>query len=77
MLRHPDPREDGTEFVGSSPLVVGLKRAIHQVADTEATVLIRGERGVGKELVAAAIHRGSRRRERPFVAINCAALPVE
>jgi len=65
------------EFIGSSPRMVALKQRIEQVAATEATVLIRGERGVGKELVAAAIHRGSRRRECPFVAINCAALPLD
>ncbi len=65
------------ELIGANPLMAALRRRVEQVGPTEATVLIRGERGVGKELVATAIHRASRRRARPFVAINCAALPVE
>jgi transcriptional regulator with GAF, ATPase, and Fis domain len=47
---------------------------IHQVAETDVTVLIRGESGTGKELAAAAIHYASKRKEMPFVRVNCAAL---
>jgi len=53
-----------------------IKHMIDQVADTDATVLVWGESGVGKELVARAIHDGSPRRERTFVKVNCAALPL-
>jgi two-component system response regulator AtoC len=61
----------------NSPRMKAIKEMIDQVADTDATVLIWGESGVGKELVARAIHECSPRRERPFVKVNCAALPLE
>jgi transcriptional regulator with GAF, ATPase, and Fis domain len=51
--------------------------SIEQIADTDATVLVRGESGVGKELVAMALHAASHRRSRPFVKVSCAALPVD
>jgi len=54
-----------------------IREIIEQTADTNATVLIRGESGVGKDLVARAIHGASPRHERPFVKVNCAALPGE
>jgi transcriptional regulator with GAF, ATPase, and Fis domain len=54
-----------------------IAQIIEQVAESNATVLIRGESGVGKELVARGIHRRSSRREMPFVKVNCAALPDE
>jgi Nif-specific regulatory protein len=62
-------------IVGHSPQLVETLRLVAQVADSEAPVLILGESGTGKELVARAIHYNSRRRDRPFVAVNCGALP--
>jgi len=62
-------------ILGESAPVVALRRAIEQVAPTEGRVLIVGETGVGKELVAAALHQGSRRRDRPLIRLNCAAVP--
>jgi Nif-specific regulatory protein len=63
-----------SELVGTSPAVKEVELQISRVAGTNATVLIRGESGVGKELVARAIHYSSQRREGPFVCLNCAAL---
>ena len=60
-----------------SPAMRQVAMIIEQVADSDVTVLIRGESGVGKELVARAIHQRSTRRNKPFVKVNCAALPAE
>lgn len=60
-----------------SPKMRAIKAMIEQVADTTATVLIRGESGVGKDLVARAIHYASPRAAQPFVKVNCAALPLD
>src|SRR5262245_30990164 len=60
-----------------SPRTQGLGQLIQEVARTDATVLVRGESGVGKNLVARAIHAMSPRRDKPFVLVNCAALPAE
>src|SRR5215218_5223000 len=62
---------------GNSEKMRGIATVIEQVSDSDVTVLIRGESGVGKELVARAIHQRSSRRDRPFVKVNCAALPAE
>jgi two-component system nitrogen regulation response regulator NtrX len=64
-------------MVGGSPQIAELRSLIARVAPTEARVLITGESGTGKELVAAAIHAASPRSERPFVRVNCAAIPRE
>lgn len=65
-----------TGLVGQSPSMTELHRLISKVAPTDSTVLILGETGTGKELVARAIHRGSPRKENPFVAVNCGAIPA-
>jgi two-component system response regulator AtoC len=62
---------------GDTPKMREVREIIEQVADTDITVLIRGESGTGKELVARALYQLSARRERPFVKVNCAALPSE
>jgi two-component system, NtrC family, response regulator AtoC len=60
-----------------SPRMRAVRESIEQVADTDATVLILGESGVGKEVVAKALHAASPRGSRPFIKVNCAALPSE
>ena len=65
-----------TGLVGESAALQRILQAVEQVAPTASTVLIQGETGVGKELVARALHDASPRRARPFVAVNCAALPA-
>ena len=62
---------------GTSPKMEDVKNTIEQVADTNATVLIRGESGTGKEVVARMVYAQSPRREKPFVKVNCAAIPHE
>jgi len=64
-----------TEIVGRSPALMRVMRLVGQVARTDATVLVVGESGTGKELVARAIHQLSPRVDRPFVAVNCGAIP--
>lgn len=63
------------EIIGNSPQMVEILKTIADVADTDATVLIEGESGTGKELLARAIHFNSSRSKKPFVTINCAAIP--
>jgi two-component system, NtrC family, nitrogen regulation response regulator NtrX len=65
------------QIIGDSPLLGRVREAIAKAAPTNATVLIWGESGVGKELVARAIHRESLRRDGQFVQVNCAAIPDE
>ena len=67
--------EGSTQLVGASPALGQVRRLISRVAASEAAVLIRGETGTGKELVARAIHEGSGRAAGPLVAVNCGALP--
>jgi transcriptional regulator with GAF, ATPase, and Fis domain len=63
------------EMVGNSPALLALLRRVERVAGTDTTVLISGETGSGKELIARALHNGSARRHRPLVKVNCGAVP--
>ncbi|MFZ3088637.1 MAG: sigma-54 dependent transcriptional regulator, partial [Methylotenera sp.] len=72
-----EEKSPDTDFVGNSPVMQQLFASIRQVAPEKATVLVAGETGTGKELVARAIHVGSPRSKGLFVAVNCAAIPHE
>jgi len=73
-----NPKDDGVQFpTGVSPAILAINRLIGQVAPYDSTVLILGESGTGKEIAARAIHAASPRRQRPFVAVNCGAIPAE
>ena len=78
-LRRQLSDDQSDAFIGwsDSPAMRQVALIIEQVADSDVTVLIRGESGVGKELVARAIHQRSTRKQKPFVKVNCAALPAE
>src|SRR5262249_50082915 len=64
------------EIVGQSPALTAVLDNVRRVPPTDARVLIAGERGTGRELIARAIHSASRRRDKPLIKLNCAALPA-
>ncbi|RLE33136.1 MAG: hypothetical protein DRJ61_07880 [Acidobacteria bacterium] len=70
-----DSLELGHGLVGEAPAICQLRKLITEVASTDVTILVRGETGTGKEVVARAIHAASERSKGPFVAINCSAIP--
>src|ERR1700704_786030 len=63
-----------TEMIGSSPRMIDIYKTLSRVAPTDATVLIEGETGTGKELIAGMIHRNSKRAQQPFVPVDCGAI---
>jgi Nif-specific regulatory protein len=69
-----DTAAQGVQLIGESPAIETLRSTVRRVADTELSVLILGENGAGKEVVAQMIHYQSRRRQEPFIAVNCAAI---
>jgi DNA-binding NtrC family response regulator len=75
LRRELDRRYSFSEIIGTSPALQAVFRLVEKVAGTNTNILIQGESGTGKELIARAIHHNSPRAERPFVAINCGALP--
>jgi two-component system response regulator AtoC len=76
-LRQQLSDDEDRSVWGNSEKMRSIATVIDQVADSDVTVMIRGESGVGKELVSRAIHQRSTRKHRPFVKVNCAALPAE
>jgi DNA-binding NtrC family response regulator len=75
LRRELDKHYSFSEIIGTSEALKNVFRLVEKVADTNASVLIEGESGTGKELIARAIHYKSRRAARPFLAVNCGALP--
>jgi transcriptional regulator with PAS, ATPase and Fis domain len=75
ILTQVEARELFPDIVGQSKALRGVLKQILQVAKTDATVLILGETGTGKELIAKSIHQHSQRKENGFIALNCAAIP--
>ena len=76
LMSEINEHQNGGDILGNSPAVRAVITAVHQVAPTPATVLITGETGTGKELVARAIHQASDRATKPFIRVNCAAIPA-
>jgi formate hydrogenlyase transcriptional activator len=75
MRPYDDPRFE--QIIGSSPALESVLEQVQRVAPTDATVLVHGETGTGKELIARAVHQLSARCGRPFVKLNCAAIPLD
>ncbi|MCL1926681.1 MAG: sigma-54 dependent transcriptional regulator [Syntrophorhabdaceae bacterium] len=75
--RQSGDKYDFRSFVGNSPRMREFYRILEKVSDTDSTILIAGESGTGKELAAKTIHHNSSRADRPFVPINCGAIPRE
>lgn len=77
QLRSALDQESYFDFIGRSQVMQAVYRTIDAVAASKASVFITGESGTGKELAAQAIHKASPRRDRPFIALNCAAIPKD
>ena len=75
MRPYDDPRFE--QIIGGSPVLESVLEQVQRVAPTDATVLVHGETGTGKELIARAVHQLSARCGRPFVKLNCAAIPLD
>jgi transcriptional regulator with GAF, ATPase, and Fis domain len=75
LSRELRERYDFAGIVGQDPKMLDVLELVAQIADSDATVLIQGESGTGKELIARALHFNSHRRDKPFVPVNCGALP--
>lgn len=75
LLGKVESRQLFPAIIGQSKVMRGVFNQIMKVAETDSTVLILGETGTGKELISSSIHEHSQRREKPFIAINCAAIP--
>lgn len=67
--------EEETTLIGETPAIMRLRQTIRELADVDVDVMVQGETGTGKEVVANLLHRLGRRRDKPFVALNCGALP--
>ena len=76
LLRPAGPT-DACRIIGASPPILGILDTIAAVKNSESSILIQGETGTGKEVVAANLHYGSSRSAKPFIAVNCAAIPRE
>ncbi|MEZ0116719.1 UNVERIFIED_ORG: PAS domain S-box-containing protein [Heyndrickxia coagulans] len=74
-LKLLNERKKQSNFIGQSSSMINIKRLIEQVSHTDATVLITGETGSGKEVIANEIFRNSTRKDHPFIKVNCAAIP--
>ncbi|MDX6692629.1 MAG: hypothetical protein QOF02_232 [Blastocatellia bacterium] len=75
LRRELDRRYSFSEIIGAAPALQAVFRLVEKVAATNTNILIQGESGTGKELIARAIHHNSPRTDRPFVAVNCGAIP--
>ena len=74
-LTNVTPKQQASQIIGSTPAMLTLKQQIKKIADSSSTVLITGESGTGKDLVARVIHSEGNRSDKPFVSINCGAIP--
>ena len=77
LLKSLKQQKKINSIIGSSPAITSILKKIEQVAQSSATVLICGKSGTGKELVAKAIHHHSHRNDKPFITVNCAAMPEQ
>jgi len=77
LLKSLKQQKKFPSIIGSSPAITSILRRIEQVAQSSATILICGESGTGKELVARAIHHHSHRNDKPFITVNCTAMPEQ
>ena len=74
-LTNLNPKQEKSQIVGNTAAMVALKKKIQKIAESSSTVLITGESGTGKDLIARVIHSEGSRKDKPFVAVNCGAIP--